>query len=152
MRNPANKQTNKQTNRHTKVIAISRFSRDNKRKNNNNNTIPQIQQSKIDNTIHEKPLIKSDLENKLENETCHRHLIIGRSGCGKTYLINYILLQKQDPSFIITKSLNQYPNIKAEASDAFQHLENCENSTVNFDDVAIKTRKQYCSIFYKRTS
>ena len=29
MRNPANKQTNKQTNRHTKVIAISRFSRDN---------------------------------------------------------------------------------------------------------------------------
>ena len=28
MRNPANKQTNKQTNRHTKVIAISRFSRD----------------------------------------------------------------------------------------------------------------------------
>ena len=30
MRNPANKQTNKQTNRHTKVIAISRFSRDNK--------------------------------------------------------------------------------------------------------------------------
>ena len=29
LRNPANKQTNKQTNRHTKVIAISRFSRDN---------------------------------------------------------------------------------------------------------------------------
>ena len=28
MRNPANKQTNKQTNRHTKVIAISRFTRD----------------------------------------------------------------------------------------------------------------------------
>ena len=32
MRNPANKQTNKQTNRHTKVIAISRFSRDNNKK------------------------------------------------------------------------------------------------------------------------
>ena len=30
MRNPANKQTNEPTNRHTKVIAISRFSRDNK--------------------------------------------------------------------------------------------------------------------------
>ena len=30
LRNPANKQTNKQTNRHTKVIAISRFSRDKK--------------------------------------------------------------------------------------------------------------------------
>ena len=28
MRNPANKQTNEQTDRHTKVIAISRFSRD----------------------------------------------------------------------------------------------------------------------------
>ena len=34
MRNPANKQTNKQTNRHTKVIAISRFSRDNNSVNN----------------------------------------------------------------------------------------------------------------------
>ena len=29
MRNLVNKQTNKQTDRHTKVIAISRFSRDN---------------------------------------------------------------------------------------------------------------------------
>ena len=29
MRNPSKKQTNKQTDRHTKVIAISRFSRDN---------------------------------------------------------------------------------------------------------------------------
>ena len=29
MRKPANKQTGKQTNRHTKVIAISRFSQDN---------------------------------------------------------------------------------------------------------------------------
>ena len=43
MRNPANKQTNKQTNRHTKVIAISRFSRDNNQinpgnKNSNANT------------------------------------------------------------------------------------------------------------------
>ena len=28
MRNPANKQTNRQTNKHTKVIAISRYSRD----------------------------------------------------------------------------------------------------------------------------
>ena len=33
LRNPANKQTNKQTDRHTKVIAISRFSRDNNDKN-----------------------------------------------------------------------------------------------------------------------
>ena len=33
MRNPANKPTIKQTNRHTKVIAISRFSRDNYKTN-----------------------------------------------------------------------------------------------------------------------
>ena len=124
----------------------------NKRKNNKNKTIIQNQQSKIGNTIHEKPIIKNDFENKPENESCHRHLVIGRSGCGKTYLINYILLQKQDPILIITKSVNQYPKIKAEASDEFQPLENYENRTVKFDDVAIKTRKQYCSIFYKRTS
>ena len=44
MRNPANKQTNKQTNRHTKVIAISRFSRDNesKKKYKKNKTITTI--------------------------------------------------------------------------------------------------------------
>ena len=50
MRNPANKQTNKQTNRHTKVIAISRFSRDNKKKIQkvyNPKTLKQLAREKI---------------------------------------------------------------------------------------------------------
>ena len=29
----------------------------------------------------------------------------------------YMLLQKREPNFIITKSLNQYPNINAHTSD-----------------------------------
>ena len=53
----------------------------------------------------------------------NRTLIIGFSNCGETYLMNYIPLQKQEPIYI-TKSLNQYPNIKAETSDEIQPLEN----------------------------
>ena len=41
--------------------------------------------------------------------------------------MNYILLQKQEPIFTITKSLYQYPNIKAQTSDEIQPLENYEN-------------------------
>ena len=41
----------------------------------------------------------------------NRTLIIGFSNCGKTYLMNHILHQKQEPIFIITKiikSISQY--------------------------------------------
>ena len=67
----------------------------------------------------------------------NRTLIIGFSNCGKTYLMNHILFQKQEPIFIITKSLNQYPKIKAQTSDEIQPLENYENSTVVFDDMLL---------------
>ena len=62
-------------------------------------------------------------------------LTIGFSICGKTYLLNYILLQKQEPILIITKSLNQYPNIKAQPSSEVQPLEKAESSAVVFDDL-----------------
>ena len=56
-------------------------------------------------------------------------LIIGFSNCGKTYLMKFILLQKQEPVLIITKSPNQNPNIRAQISDEIRTLENYENST-----------------------
>ena len=80
--------------------------------NTNNNTLIQNQQPKID------------------INTYTRTLIIRFSNCGKTYLMNHFLLQKEEPFFIITKSLNQYPNIKAQTSDEIQPLKNYENSTV----------------------
>ena len=45
-------------------------------------------------------------------DNSNRNLKTGFSNCGITYLRNYILLQKQKPSFIITKSQNQYPKVK----------------------------------------
>ena len=58
-----------------------------------------------------------------DNNNNDRTLIVGISNCGKTYLKSYILLQKPEPIFIITKSPNGYPNIKAQTSDEFQPLE-----------------------------
>ena len=72
------------------------------------------------------------------------------SNCCKFYLMNYILLQKQEPIFTFTKSLNQYPNIKAQTSEEIQLLESYENSTVVSDDML--QSKQACKIdlFYTR--
>ena len=88
----------------------------NKRKNNSDTSF-QNQQPNIE-------IINTNMNN--------RTLIIGFSNCGKTYPMNSILLQKQGPIFIITKSLNQYPNIKGQTSDEIQPIENYENSTVFF--------------------
>ena len=54
----------------------------------------------------------------------NRTPIIGFSYFGKTYLMNHILHQKHEPNVIITKSLNQYPNIKAQTLDEIEPLEN----------------------------
>ena len=89
----------------------------------NKNRKNKNQQPKVDYTTHKKPIIKKSIENK----TCHRHLIVGSSGYRKSYLMNYIRLGKQGPIFILTKSLNQYPNIKAQLSDEIQPLENYGN-------------------------
>ena len=50
----------------------------------------------------------------------NRTLTIGFSNCVQNYLMNRILLRKQDPFFKITKSLSQYPNIKAQTSEEIQ--------------------------------
>ena len=80
----------------------------------------------------------------------NRTLIIGFSNCGKTYLMNHILHQKQEPIFIITKSLNQYPNIKAQTSDEIQPLNEYENSVVVFDDMLLSKQESNIDLFFTR--
>ena len=83
----------------------------------------------------------------------NRTLNIGFSNCGKTYLTNHILFQKQQPVFIITKSLNQYPKIKAQTSDEIQPLEIYVNSTVFFDDMLLSKQESNNDLFfYPRSS
>ena len=77
----------------------------------------------------------------------NRTLIIGFSNCGKTYLMNHILFQKQEPIFIITKSLNQYAKIKAQTSDEIQPLEHYENSTVAFDCMLLSKQESNIDLF-----
>ena len=80
----------------------------------------------------------------------NRTLIIGFSNCGKAFLMNHILFQKQEPFFIITKSLNQYPKIKAQTSDEIQPLEHYENSTVVFDDMLLSKQESNIDLFFTR--
>ena len=80
-----------------------------------------------------------------------RIFIIGFSNCGKTYRMNHILIQKQQqPIFIITKSLNQYPNTKAETSDEIHPLEHYENSTVVFDNMLLSKQESNFDLFSTR--
>ena len=116
----------------------------NRRNNKNNNTLIQKQHPKIDNTIHKNPITK----NTLENKTCHKHLIVGSSGYGKSYPMNYILLKKQGSILLNTKSQNQYPKIKAQISDQSQPLENYKNSTVVFDDMLLSKQESNFDLFF----
>ena len=104
------------------------------RKDNNNNTLTPNQDTTIE----------------ADNKTKNRTLIIGFFNCGNTYLMNYILLQKQEPIFIITKPINQYRNIKAQTSDKIQALENYENRTVVFDDMLLSKQESNIDLFFKR--
>ena len=114
----------------------------NKRKTNNN-TIIQNLQPKSDN------IKKRKVVNSVNN---NRTLIIGSSNCGKSYLMNNILFRKQEPVFIIKKSLNQYPNIKAQTSDEIQPLNEHENTTVIFHDMLLSKQESNIDLFYSRPS
>ena len=112
------------------------------KKCNNNKEKIQLVNSVNSTTINIK---KREVVDSVKNKN-DRTLIIGVSNCGKIYLMNHILFQTPEPIFITTKSLNQYPKIKAQTSDEIQPLEHYENSTVVFDDMLlskIKIRKQY---------
>ena len=87
---------------------------------------------------------------EIDNINNNRSLIIGFSNCGKNYLINHILLQKQEPTFLITKSINQYPNIKAQTSDGVQSLENYKNSTIVSDEMLLSKQESKINLLFTR--
>ena len=64
--------------------------------------------------------------------------------------MNHIQIQKQEPIFIITKSLNQYLKIKAQTTDEIQASENYENSTVVFDDMLLSKQESNFCLFFTR--
>ena len=87
---------------------------------------------------------------KLVENLNNRNLIIGFSNCAKTYLMNHFLHQKQEPIFILIKSLNQYPKIKAQTSDEIQPLNEYENSVVVFDDMLLSKQESNINLFFTR--
>ena len=90
------------------------------------------------------------IENVSNNNNKNRTLILGFSNCGKTYLMNHILFKKHEPILIISKSLNQYPNIKDQTSDENQSLENYENSVV-VDDMLLSKQETNIDPFFTRS-
>ena len=64
--------------------------------------------------------------------------------------MNYNLLKKQGPNFIITISLNQYPNIKGQVSDEIQPLEIYENSAVVFDEMLLSKQETNIDLLFTR--
>ena len=79
-----------------------------------------------------------------------RTLILGFSNCGKTCVLNHILHQKQEPIFINAKSLNKYPDIKAQTTGELQPLEIYGNSTVVFDDMLLSKQGSNMDMFFTR--
>ena len=76
----------------------------NRKKDKNNNNKEQIQ---VVNSVNSTNINKKKRQVVYcVNNNNNRTLISGISNCGKTYLMNFILHQKQEPIFIITKSLN----------------------------------------------
>ena len=112
------------------------------RRKTNNNTLIQSEQPKSDNDKKKKKPVES-----LNNRT----LIVGFLNCGKTYLMNHILYQKQEPILLIARSsLNQYPDIKAQSSDEIQPLNEYENSVVVSDDMLLSKQDSNIELFFTR--
>ena len=87
---------------------------------------------------------------KVVNSMNNRTLSIGFSNCQKTYLMNHILLQKQEPIFVVTKSLNQYPITNTQTSDENQPLQDYENSAVVFDVMLLSKQESHIDLFLTR--
>ena len=60
----------------------------------------------------------------------------------------YILPQIQEPGLIITRSLNQYPNIIAQTSDEVQPIELNETSFVVFDEMLLSKQETHIDLFF----
>ena len=94
--------------------------------------------------------VNNKKKRKLVGSLYNRTLMIGFSNCGKTYIMNHILHQIHERIFIITKSLNQYPKIKAQTSDEIQPLNEYENSVVVFDDMLLSKQESNIDLFFTR--
>ena len=125
-----------------KTVCRNCYNRNESKRKNNNYTLPP---KKII-TLYQQP----KNENGSKNNNKNRVLIVGFSICGITYPTNHILFRKQEPIFIITKSLNQYPNIEAQTSDEVEALENYENSNVVFDDMLLSKQSSDIDLFFTR--
>ena len=148
----------KDENNYMKGRTVCRSCYKKNRRKNNNKTLIQNQQPKNDDKKKRKVVNSVNNTNKNKKKTKvvdsvnnnNRTLIIGFSNRGKTYLMNHILFQKKEPIFIITKSLNQYPNIKAQTSDESEPLEFFENGTVVFDDMLLSKQENNIDLFFTR--
>ena len=120
------------------------YNNNRKKYNINNEEKIQVVNSVNNTNINKKKREDVDSVNINNNRT----LIIGVSKCGKTYLMIYILHQKQEPIFIFTKSLNPYPKINAETSDEIHPFELYENSTVVFDDMLLSKQESNIDLFF----
>ena len=59
------------------------------------------------------------------------------SNCGRTFILNFIAIQKQEPLSISAKSIYRYLKIKAQTSVEIQALGFYELCTVGFDDMLL---------------
>ena len=154
----------KEENNYLKDRAVCKSWYNKNRRKNIDITLIQSQQSKSDNN-HDNDKnkrkvvysVKNTNNNKKKRKVVdsvkinsNRTLIIENSNCGKTYLMNHILHQNQEPIFIITKSPNQYPKIEAQTSDEIEPLKNYENSAVVFDDMLLSKQESNFDMFFTR--
>ena len=80
----------------------------------------------------------------------NRTLMTAFSNFGKTYLMIYFLLQKQEPVDIIKRLLHHCSNIKAQTSDEIQLKENYENGFVVSDDMLLSKQESKIYLFFSR--
>ena len=115
------------------------------RRKNNNNTLIQNQQPKIDkinNNVTNKPKV-STYEN-------HAYVVIGPRNVGKTYYMLKVLekIGNQRPMHIITRSPDQIPNHKT--SNEIKPINKYKGSVVIFDDILGAQNSCPVNEFYAR--
>ena len=99
---------------------------------------------------NKKPITKHIYENNTMIKT-ERTLIIGRSGCGKTFLMLSLLKDKNpDDVYIICKTENQYPSNFHNQSCEILPLEDYENKTIVFDDMLGSKEAEDIDAFFTR--
>ena len=98
---------------------------------------------------NKKPITKHAYENNTMIKT-EKTLIIGRSGCGKTFLMLSLLKDKNpDNVYIICKTDNQYPSKYNNQSSEILPSEDHGNKTIVFDDMlGSKEAKDIDAFFY----